>query len=383
MRWATLHVMDEGKRALSSGERLDWLRLIRSENVGPRTFARLLERFGSAAAALDALPGLARQGGARRPIRVCPKADAEREMAAAERLGARLLGWREPGYPAWLAALDDAPPLLCALGDGSILARPMVAMVGARNASLNGRNFARRLAAELGRAGYVVASGMARGIDTAAHQGALASGTVAVLAGGVDVVYPPENESLWREIRDAGAVVSEMPVGTQPQASHFPRRNRIISGLSLGVVVVEAAARSGSLITARFAAEQGREVFAVPGSPMDPRAAGPNDLIRNGAVLTEGVADVLDVLGDLLRRPLAEPERGGFRPSAAPEPGESELAATRASVAEALGPAPVTVDEIIRQCQLSPSMVSWVLLELELAGRLERHPGNRVSLLVG
>lgn len=378
-----LHVMDEGTRPLSAAERLDWLRLIRSENVGPRTFARLLARFGSAAAALDALPGLARQGGARRPIRVCPKADAERETAATARLGARLLGWREPGYPAWLAALEDAPPLLCVLGDPSVLAKPMVAMVGARNASLNGRNFARRLAADLGRAGYVVASGMARGVDTAAHQGALASGTVAVLAGGVDVVYPPENEPLWREIREAGAVVSEMPVGTQPQASHFPRRNRIISGLSLGVVVVEAAARSGSLITARFAAEQGREVFAVPGSPLDPRAAGPNDLIRNGAVLTEGAGDVLDVLGDLLRRPLAEPERTDFRAAAAVQPGESELVQARALVAEALGPAPVTVDEIIRQCQLSPSMVSWVLLELELAGRLERHPGNRVSLLVG
>lgn len=375
--------MDEVRKTLSSAERLDWLRLIRSENVGPRTFARLLERFGSAAAALDALPGLARKGGARRPIRICPRADAERELAAAERLGIRLLGWREPGYPAWLAALDDAPPLLCVLGNPSVLAKPMVAMVGARNASLNGRNFARSLAADLGRAGYVVASGMARGIDTAAHQGALASGTVAVLAGGVDVVYPPENEPLWREIKEAGAVVSEMPVGTQPQASHFPRRNRIISGLSLGVVVVEAAARSGSLITARFAAEQGREVFAVPGSPMDPRAAGPNDLIRNGAALTEGAADVLDVLGDLLRRPLAEPERGGFRASAGVAPAESELDAARGSVVEALGPAPVMVDEIIRQCQLSPSMVSWVLLELELAGRLERHPGNRVSLLVG
>lgn len=375
--------MDEGKRLLSAAERFDWLRLIRSENVGPRTFSRLLERFGSAGAALAALPDLARKGGARRPLKICPKPDAEREMEATERLGARLLGTCEPGYPTWLAALDDAPPLLCVLGNPSVLARPMVAMVGARNASLNGRNFARRLAADLGRAGYVVASGMARGIDTAAHQGALASGTVAVLAGGVDVVYPPENTELWREIAGAGAVVSEMPVGTQPQASHFPRRNRIISGLSLGVVVVEANARSGSLITARFAADQGREVFAVPGSPMDPRAAGPNDLIRHGATLTESVADVTDVLGDLLRRPLAEGKRADFRGPQPAEPDASEMDRARAAVAEALGPAPVTVDEIIRQCQLSASMVSWVLLEIELAGRLERHPGNRVSLLVG
>jgi DNA processing protein len=383
MHSATLHAMDEGKRQLSAAERFDWLRLIRSENVGPRTFSRLLERFGSAGAALAALPDLARKGGARRPLKICPKADAEREMEATERLGARLLGNREPGYPAWLAALDDGPPLLCVLGNPSVLAKPMVAMVGARNASLNGRNFARRLATDLGRAGYVVTSGMARGIDTAAHQGALASGTVAVLAGGVDVIYPPENTELWREICAAGAVVSEMPVGTQPQASYFPRRNRIISGLSLGVVVVEANARSGSLITARFAADQGREVFAVPGSPMDPRAAGPNDLIRNGATLTESVTDVTDVLGDLLRRPLAEGKRADFRPSLPVEPNESEMDRARAAVAEALGPAPVVVDEIIRQCQLSPSMVSWVLLEIELAGRLERHPGNRVSLLVG
>ncbi len=383
MHSVTLHVMDEGKRQLSAAERFDWLRLIRSENVGPRTFSRLLDRFGSAGAALAALPDLARKGGARRPIRICPKPDAEREMQATERLGARLLAVAEPGYPAWLAALDDAPPLLCVLGNPSVLGKPMIAMVGARNASLNGRNFARRMAADLGRAGYVVASGMARGIDTAAHQGALASGTVAVLAGGVDVVYPPENEPLWREIAEAGAVVSEMPVGTQPQASYFPRRNRIISGLSLGVVVVEANARSGSLITARFAADQGRDVFAVPGSPMDPRAAGPNDLIRNGATLTESVTDVTDVLGDLLRRPLAEGKRADFRALEPAAPDESELDRARVRVVEALGPAPVMVDEIIRQCQLSPSMVSWVLLEVELAGRLERHPGNRVSLLVG
>ncbi|CUW41801.1 DNA processing single strand binding protein [Magnetospirillum sp. XM-1] len=348
MQPVTLHVMDEGKRQLSASERFDWLRLIRSENVGPRTFSRLLERFGSAGAALAALPDLARKGGARRPLKICPKADAEREMEATERFGACLLGLAEPGYPSWLAALDDAPPLLCVFGNPSVLAKPMVAMVGARNASLNGRNFARRLGADLGRAGFCVASGMARGVDTAAHQGALATGTVAVLAGGVDVVYPPENADLWREIAGGGAVVSEMAVGTQPQASHFPRRNRIISGLSLGVVVVEANARSGSLITARFAADQGREVFAVPGSPMDPRAAGPNDLIRHGATLTESVTDVTDVLGDMLRRPLAEGKRADFRGPQPAEPDTSEMDRARAAVVEALGPAPVTVDDMYR-----------------------------------
>ncbi len=371
--------MDEGTRTLSAAERLDWLRLIRSENVGPRTFNRLLERFGSAGGALDALPDMAKRGGLRRAISICSKADAEREMAAVERIGARLLATIEPAYPRWLAGAEDAPPLLSVIGDASVLTRPMVAMVGARN----GRNFARKLAADLGRAGMVVASGMARGIDTAAHQGALASGTVAVLAGGADVIYPPENDGLWRDIAQAGVVVSEMPPGTQPQASYFPRRNRIISGLSLGVVVVEANARSGSLITARFAADQGREVFAVPGSPMDPRAAGPNDLIRHGATLTESAEDVLAVLSDLLRRPLGEDKTAQYRGPAATLPAEDEAARARSQILELLGPSPVSVDEIIRQCQLSPSVVSWVLLELELAGRLDRHPGNKVSLLMG
>jgi DNA processing protein len=375
--------MDESTHLLSAAERFDWLRLLRSENVGPRTFVRLIERFGTAAAALAALPDLARRGGRAKPIALCPKAVAEREIAAIERLGARLLASVEPDYPRWLAACDDAPPLLSVLGNASMLARPMIGVVGARNASLNGRNLARRLAVDLGRGGLVVVSGLARGIDTAAHHGALATGTVAVLAGGADVIYPPENDALWREIVAAGAVVSEMPPGTQPQASHFPRRNRIISGLALGVVVVEATPRSGSLITARLALDQGREVFAVPGSPLDPRAQGPNGLIRHGATLTESADDVLNVLSDLLRRPLAEGRRSPYRGQPAPLPGDGEVAMARSTIVESLGATAVTVDEIIRQCQLSPSVVSMVLLELELAGRLERHPGNKVSLLIG
>jgi DNA processing protein len=375
--------MDEPTRALSATERLDWLRLIRSENVGPRTFHRLLERFGGAAAALAALPELARRGGRERPIAVCPRPAAEREMEAAARLGCTLLAAIEPGYPRWLAAIDDAPPVLAVRGNPSLLGRPMVAVVGSRNASLNGRNLARRLAADLGGAGLVVASGLARGIDAAAHEGALATGTVAVMAGGLDVVYPPEHQRLYADVVAAGAAVSEMPPGTQPQASHFPRRNRIISGLALGVVVVEANLKSGSLITARLAADQGREVFAVPGSPLDPRAQGPNDLLRHGATLTETADDVMAVLNDLMRRPLSEGRRAAFRdaPPAATE--EAELRGARAAILECLGPTPVTVDEIIRQFQLSPSAVSMVLLEIELAGRLERQPGNRVALLAG
>ncbi len=375
--------MDEAPRTLSAAERLDWLRLIRSENVGPRTFQRLIERYGTAAAALAALPELARRGGRAKPIAVCPRAGAERELEAAERLGAVALAAVEPTYPRWLAAIDDAPPILYARGNPSLLTRPMVGMVGARNASINGRNLARRIAAELGKAGMAVASGLARGIDTAAHEGSLATGTVAVMAGGVDVVYPPENQRLYDEVVAAGCAVSEMPPGTQPQASHFPRRNRIISGLGLGVVVVEASFKSGSLITARMAADQGREVFAVPGSPLDPRAQGPNDLIRHGAVLTESAEDVLRVLGDLLRRPLAEGKRADFGAPPPSPPSDDEVASARRTIVACLGPTPVTVDLIIRECQLSPPVVSMVLLELELAGRLERHPGNQVSLLAG
>lgn len=366
---------------IDQAARLDWLRLIRSENVGPRTFFRLIERFGSAGAALAALPELARRGGRSRPITVCPRSVAEREIEAHERIGARLIASIESGYPACLAAVDDAPPLLSVLGNPLLFARPAIAMVGARNASLAGRRFAQHLAADLGAAGFVVVSGMARGVDTAAHEGALATGTVAVLAGGVDNIYPPENAALHQRIVQGGAVVSEMAPGTVPQASHFPRRNRIISGMALGVVVVEASPRSGSLITARLALEQGREVFAVPGSPLDPRCQGPNDLIRQGATLTETAADVTRVLEDLLRRPLRETGRNRFGTQPAPSPPDAELAEARAVIVESLSAAPVTVDEILRQCQFSPSVVSMVLLELELAGRLERHPGNQVSLL--
>ncbi|MBC7951986.1 MAG: DNA-protecting protein DprA [Rhodospirillaceae bacterium] len=373
--------MDEQTRTLTAAERLDWLRLIRSENVGPRTFLKLLERFGTPAAALAALPELAKRGGRAKPIVICPKAVAERELEAADRLGAVALASCEGAYPRALAAIDDAPPILYVRGNASLLGKSTIAMVGARNASVNGRNLARRLAADLGRAGMVVASGLARGIDTAAHEGALASGTVAAVAGGVDNIYPPENERLYNEIVAMGCVVSEMPPGTQPQASHFPRRNRIVSGMALGVVVLEASLKSGSLITARLAKEQGREVFAVPGHPMDPRAQGPNDLIRHGATLTESATDITNVLSDLLRRPLAEAKRPDFTGAKPAVPTDSELAKARAVLVESLGPSPVTVDLLIRECQLSASVVSLVLLELELAGRLERLPGNQVSLL--
>ncbi|MEX2451626.1 MAG: DNA-processing protein DprA [Rhodospirillales bacterium] len=368
-------------RPLSAREKRDWLRLIRTEHVGPLTFYRLLARFGSAAAALTALPDLARRGGRAKAPRPYTAANAEAEIEAVEALGARLIARGEPEYPPLLAAVEDAPPLISVLGDAALLARPAIAVVGARNASLNGRRLARDIAAGLGAAGHLVVSGMARGIDAAAHDGALATGTVGVLAGGVDHIYPKENAALFAEMRETGALISEMPPGTVPQAQHFPRRNRLISGIAQGVVVIEAGHRSGSLITARLALEQGRDVFAVPGSPLDPRSRGSNDLIRQGAVLTESAENVLEALGPLdpsLREPPQQIEIvDDFLNT--PEPGDTETA--RAAILECLGPAPVKVDEIIRSCHLSAPAVSAVLLELELAGRLERHPGQQVSLI--
>jgi DNA processing protein len=348
---------------------LDWLRLYRSENVGPASFFRLIERFGSAAAALDALPELARRGG-KRDFKPFPRRDAEKELDSIARLGATLLLAGDPGFPEALRVLEIAP-LLILRGDSRLLRRPAVALVGTREASINGRKMAFTLAAELGRAGLAVVSGLARGIDAAAHQGALATGTVAVLAGGVDRVYPPEHARLYGEIVETGCVVSEMPPGHVPLAQHFPRRNRLIAGLAQGVVVVEAKLRSGSLITARLALEQGREVFAVPGSPLDPRSAGPNSLLKQGALLVENAEDVIESLGRLV--PAAEPPP--------PPPAEQvSLSAAHEMVAKSLSVTAVTVDEILRQCQLSPSTLSLVLLELELAGRLERHPDHSVSL---
>lgn len=368
-------------RSLNPSERLDWLRLIRTENVGPVTFYQLLARFGSAAAALDALPEIARRGGREKPLVLFPKAAADREMAALDRAGARLVAWGEPDYPPLLAAVDDAPPLLSMLGQTSMLQRPAIAVVGARNASANGRRFARDMALQLGQRGLAVVSGLARGIDTAAHEGSLPTGTIAVLAGGIDAVYPEENRDLHATIAEHGVLLAEMPVGTVPQARHFPRRNRIISGCSLGVLVVEAALRSGSLITARFALEQGREVFAVPGSPLDPRCRGTNDLIRRGAALTESADDILAQIEAHLT-PAPTPRQNHIsRDSPVSAPADREVSETRQRVLEQLSPAPVPVDELVRQCQLSPPAVLAVLLELELAGRLERQPGNLVALL--
>jgi DNA processing protein len=361
------------------------LRLCRTETIGPITFFAMLRRFGSARAALETVPQLARRGERSANVTPVSRAEAEAELTALHRIGARLICWGEPHYPSGLAAIEDAPPILTVLGQIELLARPMVAVVGARNASANGRRFSRDLAASLGRSGIVVVSGLARGIDAAAHLGALETGSVGVVAGGVDIVYPEENRGLHEALARQGAIVAELPLGTQPQARHFPRRNRIISGMALGVVVVEAAARSGSLITARFALEQGREVFAVPGSPLDPRCRGCNDLLRHGATLTENAEDVLSQLRLELESapPLSPPSApppavAGWPPAEALETIGDD--AGTELILERLGPTPVAVDELVRQCHLSAAVVATLLLELELAGRVERHPGNFVSL---
>jgi DNA processing protein len=355
-------------------DRIARLRLIRSDHVGPITYLHLLARFGSAAAALEALPDLAARGGGRTP-RLATRAAAEQELAAVAKLGARHLFLGQGLYPPLLAQSEGAPPVLIAKGELALLERPAIALVGARNASAAGCRFARQLAHDLGAAGAVIVSGLARGIDTAAHDGALESGTIAVIAGGIDIFYPPENEARQRAIGERGLLLAEQPPGVEPHARHFPTRNRIIAGLAHGTVVVEAALKSGSLITARNAGEFGRDVMAVPGSPLDPRAQGCNQLIRDGAILIQNAADVLEAIRPFEVRVAQPPVRfDGAEPPVDTSDGD------RASVIALLNQTPVPVDEIIRQATLSAAIVQTILLELELAGRLERHAGAKVSL---
>lgn len=407
-------------KPLDPSERIDRLRLCRTDGIGPRTYRRLLTAHGRAAEALKVLPELAKRGGRKRVPQPPSTAEVEAELAAAAALGTQWIEVSEPGYPQALTAIIDPPPFLSVRGDATLLGQPSIAIVGTRNASANGVRLAERLARDIGFAGFRIVSGLARGIDTAAHKAALRTGTVAVVAGGVDVIYPEENTALYNEIigsaAEPGAVVAEMPLGVHPQARHFPRRNRLISGLCRAVIVVEAAPRSGAMITARMALEQGREVMAVPGSPLDPRARGPNDLIRQGAALVETVEDVLAALDGastlatirvslpqqeiafadnpideawLRNDPDAEPPpaevpKPAFQPTDKPATAsEDELDDARATIAAALSPVPATVDELVRSCQLSPAVVTTVLLEWELAGRVERHSGNRVALVAG
>ncbi|HXI87143.1 MAG TPA: DNA-processing protein DprA [Parvularculaceae bacterium] len=365
---------------LSPSERLDWLQLIRTEGIGPISFFRLIDRYKSAAAVLERLPTLSRTAGRAAPLRPTDRQEAEEELAATEELGARLIASSEPDYPKMLAAIPDRPPLICVMGHVSLFERPAVALIGARNASSVGRKIARQLAADLGQAGVVVVSGLARGVDGAAHIAALDTGTIAAVAGGVDVIYPPEHEELTRDIASRGVLLSERPLHHQPTARDFPRRNRLISGLSRGVVVVEAAAKSGTLITARFALEQGRDVFAVPGSPLDPRCQGANRLIRDGAMLVENAQDILDGLAAQGRGASEgkRPDFAGYDDSAG-EPDPGALKALRAEVLEALSFTPVHRDELFPEIDAPASLLADALLELVLAGEAEEHSGGRFA----
>lgn len=371
-------IMQISALALSQQEKLDRIRLYRSENVGPVTFRQLLARYGSAARALAALPQLAARGGRGRSLRLASQAEAEREWQAVTAIGGSILFDGEAGFPAALSAIADAPPFLLVLGHAHLFQRPCVGIVGARNASLNGKRIAEDIARGLGAAGHVVVSGLAKGIDGAAHGGALATGTIAVVAGGPDVVYPAEHDRLHAEIAAQGCIVAELPPGAVPQARHFPRRNRIIAGLSRGVVVVEAALKSGSLITARLAADQGREVMAVPGSPLDPRAKGCNELIRNGAALIESAIDVLAALQRSREPELFErrPDGGPDAPPADFDARETERA--RRLLLEALGHAPTPLDLLVRETGLPVALVQASLLEMELAGLVARHAGGNI-----
>ena len=358
--------------AASPQARRDWVRLARTPSIGPITFFQLVTRFGSATAALDALPDLARSAGRKRPLVAAAESGIDREIAATDRFGAQLLLACDPDYPALLKALPAPPPVLTALDKVELLSRPAVAIVGARNASAAGRKIARDMAGELSRAGYVTVSGLARGIDGEAHAASLPGGTVAVLGGGIDHVYPPQHDRLYAEIAAHGLILSESPFGHRATARDFPRRNRLITGCSLGVVVVEATERSGSLISARTAGEQGREVMAVPGSPLDPRAAGTNRLLREGAALVRDARDVLEILSGLARRDLAAPPPPVFQGE---ESGEPLPASQVDAVREALTPYPMPIDEIARTAGIGAARCAAILVELELAGEAATLPG--------
>jgi DNA processing protein len=366
--------------SLDEKEKIAWLRLIRTENIGPITFHQLLNNFGTAQNAIKALPTLSRKGGRLKDLKLCTESAAIVEMEALHALGGKMIFAADALYPLALSAIEDAPPVLSILGNAKLLNLPCMGIVGARNASLNGRKFAEKISRELGEAGQMIVSGLARGIDTSAHTGGLQTGTIAAVAGGVDIIYPPENTALYHQIKSEGCIVAESPLGMEPIARHFPKRNRIISGLSAGVVVVEATLKSGSLITARMAAEQGRDVYAIPGHPFDPRAAGPNKLIQDGATLVQTSADILDNLTNFTAtRPyLNEPSQ---TPWMAEDLSEDDTETLRDLILQNMSSAPVTVDELIRNCHVTIPVLQMILLELEIAGRIQRLPAGRIVLL--
>ncbi|PCJ02377.1 MAG: DNA-protecting protein DprA [Alphaproteobacteria bacterium] len=363
------------------------MRLFRTENIGPITYYQLIERYGSAGEALTQLPELAKRGGRKKPLTPPSEKEIEREYKALLKLGGQIITVQDKAYPLALTATEDAPPVLSVIGNVSLLNKSCVAIVGARNASINGCKFARKIAHELGARGQTITSGLARGIDTAAHEGSIDTGTIAVVASGIDVVYPEENQKLYEEIAEKGLIIAENKLGAKPYTSAFPRRNRIVSGISKGIIVVEATRRSGSLITARMAGEQGRDVYAVPGSPFDPRAAGPNYLIREGATLVRNADDVMEILMDFSGNSLREPPTAviNFIPhlqEVQNKDNEEAPEIRQEKILSHLSFTPISVDELLRACHLTISALQTTLLELELAGRVKRMPGNRISLLV-
>ncbi|MFC7067380.1 DNA-processing protein DprA [Brucella rhizosphaerae] len=372
---------------LSDRQRINWLRLIRTEHIGPVAFRDLILFCGSAANAIERLPDLNIRGGGSRPVRVSSLDDAERELEAIERIGARLVGMGEPDYPPQLKNCEAPPPLVIIKGDANVFRKPPVAIVGSRNASVVGARFTEKLARDLGDAGFAIISGLARGIDAAAHKASMASGTVAILAGGLDRPYPTENLPIYRAIPESGgALITEMPMGAEPRARDFPRRNRIIAGLSLGLIVIEAAERSGSLISARMAGEMGRTVFAVPGSPLDPRARGTNALLKQGATLVTSADDVIESLAPLMPDGsiLSDPAQPDLLHQLDEEPATLQPITTdseRDLLVDALGPVPIDVDALVRHIGINAGSAQLILLELDLAGRLLRHPGNQVALM--
>ena len=375
--------------SFSLDEKLEWLRLIRTENIGPITFYKLIETYGSAKDALEILPELSKEGGRKKPLMPPPMNAIEKEYEALQKLSGDIICAAEKHFPLALSAIDDCPPVLSYIGDINLARCPCLAIVGARNASINARKFALKLAQDLGQAGQIIVSGLARGIDTAAHEGAMMSGTIAVVAGGIDVVYPRENEELYEQIKQRGLIFAESPLGMEPIARHFPKRNRIVSGLSAGVVVIEATIKSGSLITARLAGEQGRDVYAVPGYPLDPRAAGPNKLIQDGATLITKADDILRALENF-NGGMALPPSGlqdisaqslEIDPDQDNQCDEKDIDDVRDILLQNLSQMPTHVDEIARTCHVSIPALQMAVLEMELAGRLQRLPGNRIVLL--
>jgi len=364
---------------------IDILQLIRSENVGPVTFFQLLRRFGSPKAALDALPELAQRGGMKRPLRLASRQAVEREIALTEKFGASFCVYGDAAYPKLLMEINDPPPLIAIRGSAAHWQKKRcIAMVGSRNASANGCTLTRKLARACGELGLTATSGLARGIDTAAHQGALATGTVGVIAGGIDNIYPPENKSLYDELAEKGAIISENPFGANPQARSFPSRNRIIAGMSEGLLVVEAAPKSGSLITARYALEYNREVMAIPGFPLDPRSAGTNGLIKQGALLVESAEDILEALQQAHWNAATSPAQTRLQEPVAPEfttalTDDAQLENIRSLLLEKLAATPIQLDELARDSHIPIALMQSAVLELELAGQLSRHPGGRIA----